>query len=96
MPTFKEAPLPQKTQDAEITEPDYAHRWITSLQPHFTLLQVSDPNVRNLQTVLFNVEADRDMRRRALKQLAHNAKRFDSQDASAVLQQWASLNLELE
>lgn len=59
-------------------------------------LQVSDPNVRNLQTVLFNVEADRDMRRRALKQLAHNAKRFDSQDASAVLQQWYSLNLELE
>jgi hypothetical protein len=54
-------------QDFGPTEEDFSHRWLTSMQPHVEgLVQVNDNNIRNLQTVLFNREADQQMRIRAL------------------------------
>lgn len=61
------------------------------MQPHWKgLIQVSDEATRNLQTVLFNIEADLDMRRRAFKQLQKNAAQ-GNQDAANVLAQWESV-----
>ena len=56
---------------------------------------VSDGNVRNLQTVLFNVEADKQMRRNALRQLQTNVTRRDCEDSCAVLAQWNGCGLML-
>ena len=56
---------------------------------------VSDGNVRNLQTVLFNVEADKQMRVNALRQLQINVKDRDCEESSAVLAQWQECGLTL-
>jgi hypothetical protein len=71
------------------SEPDLSHQWVTSMQPQWKgLVMVSDGNVRNLQTVLFNLEADTQMRRNALRQLQINSTQRDCEDSRAVLAQW--------
>ena len=60
----------KQTPNILTSEPDLSHQWVTSMQPQWKgLVQVNDGNVRNLQTVLFNLEADKQMRRNALRQL---------------------------
>jgi len=68
-----------------LQQPDLSHQWVTSRQPHWKgLVQVSEEATKNLQTVLFNIEADVEMRRRAFKQLQHNAAQ-GNQEAANVL-----------
>jgi hypothetical protein len=75
-------------QDFGPTEDDFSHPWLTSMQPHFEgLVKVNDNNIRNLRTVLFNREADQQMRIRALAQLHWNANNNDCAESSAVLAQ---------
>jgi hypothetical protein len=67
-----------------------------TLQPRFTgLVPVRNNNIRNLQTVLFNVEADRQMRIRAHRQLQINAAQ-GCEDSTNVLSQWEELGLSLD
>ena len=79
------------------SEPDLSHQWVTSMQPQWKgLVMVSDGNVRNLQTVLFNLEADTQMRRNALRQLQTNSTQRDCEDSRAVLAQWRECGLTLD
>ena len=79
------------------SEPDLSHQWVTSMQPQWKgLVQVNDGNVRNLQTVLFNLEADKQMRRNALRQLTTNSTQRDCEDSRAVLAQWRDSGLALD
>jgi hypothetical protein len=79
------------------SEPDLSHHWVTSTQSHWSgLAMVNDGNVRNLQTVLFNLEADKQMRRNALRQLQTNSTQRDCEDSRAVLAQWQECGLTLD
>jgi hypothetical protein len=53
-------------------------------------------NVRNLQTVLFNVEADKQMRRNSLWQLTTNVTQRECEDSHAVFAQWNECGLTLD
>jgi hypothetical protein len=88
---------PQAMPEHFSSEPDLSHQWVTSMQPHWKgLVQVSDGNVRNLQTVLFNLEADKQMRRNALRQLQTNVTQRDCEDSRAVLAQWRECGLSVD
>jgi hypothetical protein len=77
------------------SEPDLSHQWVTSMQPQWKgLVQIADQNIRNLQTVLFNVEADKQMRIRAHTQLTRNSAQ-GCPDSAAVLAQWHECGLTL-
>jgi hypothetical protein len=79
------------------SEPDLSHHWVTSTQPHWSgLVQVNDGNIRNLQTVLFSIEADKQMRRNALRQLQTNVAQRECEDSAAVLAQWRDSGLTLD
>ena len=79
------------------SEPDLSHHWVTSTQPHWSgLVQVNDGNIRNLQTVLFNIEADKQMRRNALRQLQTNVAQRECEDSAAVVSQWCECGLKLD
>ena len=79
------------------SEPDLSHQWVTSMQPHWNgLVQVNDGHIRNLQTLIFNCEADKQMRIRALAQLRLYAIEDSSLEATAVLRQWEECGLKLE
>lgn len=87
---------PQAMPEHFSSEPDLSHQWVTSMQPQWKgLVQVSDGNVRNLQTVLFNVEADKQMRTRAHAQLTRNSAQ-GCPDSAAVLAQWKECGLTVE
>jgi hypothetical protein len=58
-------------------------------------VSVSDGNIRNLQTVLFNVEADKQIRIRAHAQLIRNSA-LGCPDSAAVLAQWQACGLTLD
>ena len=68
----------------------------TSLQPRFALVQVNDGSIRNMQTVLFNKEADVQMRRNALRQLKTNVKQRDCEESRSVLAQWDGLGITID
>ncbi len=68
----------------------------TSMQPRFTLVLVQTQHIANLQRVLFNTEADTQMRRNALLQLQTNVTQRDCEDSRAVLAQWHECRLTLD
>ena len=78
------------------SEPDLAHKWATSMQPHFTgLVQVNDGIIRNHQTILFCESANTDIRLRAKHELARNA-REGNLEAIAVLSQFNESGLAID
>lgn len=82
--------------DFGATEPDLSHQWATSIQPRFALMLVQTQHIANLQRVLFNIEADKQMRVNALRQLQINVKDRDCEDSRAVLAQWQECGFTLE
>jgi hypothetical protein len=68
----------------------------TSMQPRFAVALVPTQHIANLQRVLFNVEADKQMRRNALRQLQINVTQRDYEDSHAVLAQWQESGLKLD
>ncbi len=80
--------------DFGATEP--AH-WLTSMHPRLNeLVPVQDGHIRNLQTLIFNREADKQMRIRALAQLRLYAIEDSNLEATAVLRQWEECGLVIE
>lgn len=87
------------------SEPDNTWRHIpksayqehaTSMQPRNPLMLVQTPHLANLQRVLFNTEADAQMRRNALRQLQINVKDRDCEESRYALAQWQESGLTLE
>jgi hypothetical protein len=70
--------------------------YATSMQPRYPVALVQTEHIRNLQRVLFNSEADKQMRRNALKQLTINVTQRDCEESAVVLQQWQEFGLTIE
>jgi hypothetical protein len=91
-------------RDFGATESDNTHLYVskaqagrleaaTSMQPRYSLVPVQTQHIANLQRVLFNSEADTQMRRNALCQLQTNVTERDCEESRAVLEQWQECGL---